>query len=320
VAGSTTTQYVYGLGGLLYGEYTNTGTVVREYIYLNGEPLAQISKSGTTDVLTYLHTDHLGTPRFGTNTSGTQVWAWAGDAFGVGTPTGSMTVNLRMPGQYFDTETGLFYNWNRYYSPAIGRYISSDPIGLDGGMNTFNYANASPVMYYDPEGLWDTSDFGPPIVTPTPEEWAAGAEVVKDILWDETARKCFAESDLTACAITGVGLCGGKIFKAAGESYDIYKKWKVAKTLGDLTPEEIKKIQKAVDSAGRPIDVVGSAARGKRKAGSDIDYTTAPSSKPYFDEKDLPDLDRHGILDGAPEKGKPSIRFEPNSKPKKVEN
>jgi RHS repeat-associated protein len=58
-----------------------------------------------------------------------------------------------MPGQYFDTETGLFYNWNRYYSPAIGRYISSDPIGLEGGMNTFNYALQSPVMYTDPEGL-----------------------------------------------------------------------------------------------------------------------------------------------------------------------
>jgi RHS repeat-associated protein len=64
-----------------------------------------------------------------------------------------MTVNLRMPGQYFDTETGLFYNWNRYYNPAIGRYISVDPIGLDGGFNTFLYGAASPVMYTDPEGL-----------------------------------------------------------------------------------------------------------------------------------------------------------------------
>ncbi len=64
-----------------------------------------------------------------------------------------MTVNLRMPGQYYDAESGLFYNWNRYYNPAIGRYISSDPIGLEGGLNTFLYAAASPVMYADPEGL-----------------------------------------------------------------------------------------------------------------------------------------------------------------------
>jgi len=56
-------------------------------------------------------------------------------------------------GQYFDAESNLFYNWNRYYNPATGRYISSDPIGLEGGINTFLYAAASPVMMIDPEGL-----------------------------------------------------------------------------------------------------------------------------------------------------------------------
>ena len=60
-----------------------------------------------------------------------------------------------MAGQYFDSESGLFYNINRSYSPAIGRYISSDPIGIAGGLNTFLYANASPVNYLDVEGLCD---------------------------------------------------------------------------------------------------------------------------------------------------------------------
>lgn len=104
-------------------------------------------------MLIYLHPDHLGTPKYGTNTGGTQVWAANADAFGVGAPSGSATVNLRMPGQYYDAESGLFYNWNRYYSPAIGRYISSDPIGQEGGLNTFLYAESSPVMFVDPEGL-----------------------------------------------------------------------------------------------------------------------------------------------------------------------
>jgi len=103
--------------------------------------------------VTYLHPDHLGTPKFGTNAGGTQVWAWAPDAFGNGSPSGAATVNLRMPGQFYDAESSLFYNWNRYYNPATGRYISSDPIGLEGGINTFLYAAASPVMYIDPIGL-----------------------------------------------------------------------------------------------------------------------------------------------------------------------
>ncbi len=164
----TTTNYVYGQDGLLYGEYTSAGALVREYIYLNGNPLAQVNV-GSPETATWLHTDQLGTPRFGTNAAGTQVWAWNSDAFGNGTPTGSVTVNLRLPGQYFDSESGLFNNWNRYYNPALGRYITSDPIGLAGGSNTFNYAQQSPLKYTDLTGkapavfplaelvLWGTS-------------------------------------------------------------------------------------------------------------------------------------------------------------------
>jgi RHS repeat-associated protein len=52
-----------------------------------------------------------------------------------------------------DSETGLYYNWNRFYDPATGRYISGDPIGLDGGMNLFAYVNLSPINNIDALGL-----------------------------------------------------------------------------------------------------------------------------------------------------------------------
>ena len=151
VASSVTTHYIYGAGGLLYGEYDSAGDMIREYIYLNGEPLTQIN-DGSPETPTYLHTDNLGTPRYGTSAAGSQVWAWDSDAFGNAAPSGSVTVNLRMAGQYHDAETGLLYNWNRYYNPEIGRYVSSDPIGLEGGINTFNYVEQNPLLYTDPTG------------------------------------------------------------------------------------------------------------------------------------------------------------------------
>jgi RHS repeat-associated protein len=62
-------------------------------------------------------------------------------------------MNLRYPGQYYDTETGLFYNWNRYYDPSTGRYGRSDPIGLIGALNTFAYVGGNALHYIDYLGL-----------------------------------------------------------------------------------------------------------------------------------------------------------------------
>jgi RHS repeat-associated protein len=62
------------------------------------------------------------------------------------------------PGQYEDSETGLYYNWNRYYSPDEGRYVTSDPIGLEGGINFYIYAEGNPIGKFDSEGLKSLSD------------------------------------------------------------------------------------------------------------------------------------------------------------------
>jgi RHS repeat-associated protein len=60
---------------------------------------------------------------------------------------------LRFPGQCYDAETGLHYNYFRDYDPKIGRYVQSDPIGLEGGLNIYAYALANPSSYIDPNGL-----------------------------------------------------------------------------------------------------------------------------------------------------------------------
>jgi RHS repeat-associated protein len=152
---SGTTVYHYDIRGNLILETSATGSPQVAYVWADDQPLAQITKSGGTDTLAYLHTDHEGTPRLATGTTKAVVWRLEGRAFGETPPTGSVTVNLRYPGQYYDQETGLYYNWNRYYDPETGRYISSDPIGLKGGLNTYGYVRNNPLRWNDPSGELD---------------------------------------------------------------------------------------------------------------------------------------------------------------------
>jgi RHS repeat-associated protein len=148
------TLFAYDEEGQLIGEYDEYGAAIQETVWFNGMPVAVLVGSNKY----YVHTDHLGTPRAITN-GNTVIWRWESDPFGTTAaqedPDGDLTnftYNLRFPGQYFDGETGLHYNYFRTYDPSTGRYLESDPIGLAAGLNTYGYALQNPMQYTDPTG------------------------------------------------------------------------------------------------------------------------------------------------------------------------
>ncbi len=152
-AEGTVTHYHYDLNSQLIAETLDDGILLRKYIYLNGEPLA-LKEYQNNPGTYYFINDHLGTPQQLIDVNGTIVWKAAYLPFGEAQVlVESVVNNIRFPGQYFDVETGLHYNWHRFYDPETGRYITADPIGLAGGMNLYAYVGGNPVNRIDPWGL-----------------------------------------------------------------------------------------------------------------------------------------------------------------------
>lgn len=156
-----TTNFDYDLQGRLLEENDIPGN----YVYLDGEPLARVdyNLSDTTGNvaswnIVYYHNNPIGTPIKTTDPLGNVSWTGQLDSFGKVLPVNpAITQNLRFPGQYYDQETGLHYNMQRYYDELSGRYLQSDPIGLAGGINTYTYVHNNPLRWTDPFGLYDLS-------------------------------------------------------------------------------------------------------------------------------------------------------------------
>lgn len=173
----TNQYFLFDAPGQELGQFDSTGTADYETIWLGNSPMGVISGGNNY----FVETDHLNTPRSVLNTSDVAVWEWETDPWGV-TPAdddpnslGAFTFNLRFPGQHFDAESDLHYNYYRYYSPSLGRYIQSDPRGIltgdldprrllaawigvelreyrNGLNHTYAYVDNDPLMSVDPSG------------------------------------------------------------------------------------------------------------------------------------------------------------------------
>ncbi len=158
-----TVLFAYDLEGHLLGEYDHSGKPIREYVWLGDQPVVMFTTGGINSVapstVFYLFADHLYAPRVAIDMQNNLRWTWLADPFGTAgedpSPSGKAAVSipLRFPGQYYDLEMGMHYNLNRDYSPGMGGYIRSDPIGISGGINTYEYVEGNPLSYIDSDGL-----------------------------------------------------------------------------------------------------------------------------------------------------------------------
>ncbi len=148
------------------------------------------------ETIYYFHNDHLGTPQAMSDQSGTIVWKAEYEPFGTAVvdedPDGdgiAVTCNLRFPGQYFDAESGLHYNYHRDYDPSTGRYLEADPIGIVGRDGSpYAYVSSNPVLSQDPFGLieWTGTQTGGGFLTAGFHRYLLKSECVK-------SRECHVE-------------------------------------------------------------------------------------------------------------------------------
>jgi len=175
-AGSAYQQFIYDESDRLIGEYDSSGALLTEHVWLGNTPVAVLKQSASTSTLSgqllggvaayFVQTDNLDAPRVVVNALNQLVWRWDSSPFGEGNADqnpgllGLFDYRLRYPGQLFDDVAKTHYNLLRDYDPALGRYLQSDPIGLDGGIATYAYVESDPLGSIDPTGERRYGGFG----------------------------------------------------------------------------------------------------------------------------------------------------------------
>ena len=170
-----TVHTVFDPSGHWIGDYDATGTAIQQAIWFDGMPVGLVRNAGNALDLHYVEADALGTPRVVIDpTRDVAVWRWdlGSEAFGESEPEQDpdgddtlFVLDLRYPGQQYDSASGFNYNYFRDYDPGTGRYVQSDPIGLVGGLTTYGYVSGQPLNATDPIGLAAT------VAPTTPWQW-----------------------------------------------------------------------------------------------------------------------------------------------------
>ena len=326
---TTTLRYLYDHRQIA-AELTDEGAISKQYIYLADQPIAMIdyaqgervssSQLGesafdaiasdirqivrywfrNTESMTYLHANHLGAIEAATNTAGEVVWQASYAPFGavkIKTKLGehrqtALKLNLRLPGQYEDDETGLFYNDHRYYDPTLGRYLTPDPLGMPDGVNRYAFVRNNPLKYVDPRGLFLFAFDG------------TGNDDVNRNTFTNVVNFRNAYSDGDAKYVTGVGTdhaerdTYGPILAAR------YKTGVVPDRGGNYSgPDRIKRMQLYFDDRAElekdndvmQIDIIG-FSRGASQARHFANLLTAATQNGYYryqahDKDGIPSVD-----------------------------
>jgi len=169
VATDTTAPFTFTLTNVAAGSYTFTARATDNLGTTTTSAAVNVTVNPGVAQLYFIHSDHLNTPRVITNQAAQVVWRWdQTDPFGGNVPNenpsglGAFTCNLRLPGQYFDKETNLHYNYHRWYDPAIGRFPQPDPLGITTTSratpttrlnHSYAYVDSNPLSWTDPLGL-----------------------------------------------------------------------------------------------------------------------------------------------------------------------
>jgi RHS repeat-associated protein len=142
-----TTYFAPNKDGGLMAENDN-GTWV-DYVWLNGRLIGRVSGGQVAAI----HADQVGRPEVVSDASQNVIWRAQNFPFTQNVIIANISLNLGFLGQYYDAETWTWNNGYRDYNSGFGRYLESDPIGLNGGVNTYIYAMDNPITGSDALGL-----------------------------------------------------------------------------------------------------------------------------------------------------------------------